>query len=179
MKRKILLTVSIITTTLLLTGILTMVFYDNRLIVREFSVDEPHNGDMDFGYIVSDILRNDPSQFDDDESGADKYKVKLEEAGYEFTEDNMLLLGRTSTARDARRKAEEIWVALYGEDIKWDYKPYIIWYDVSYEVWFVEGSLRGRWIHKVIDTFTTWFGGAPYILIRKEDGKVLGVWHTK
>ncbi len=174
MKRTILMTILII-----VIGVIMTMGFDNRIIERDFSINAPHNGDEEFGLVINDIVQRVPSPFSDDESGPDGYKMKLEEAGYNFTEDDALLLGRTDTARDAARKAEGIWVTLYGEDVKWDNKPYIVWHDSKNEIWFVEGSFRGRWIHKIMDTFTMWFGGVPRIIIQKGDGKVLGVWHTK
>ena len=44
-------------------------------------------------------------------------------------------------------------------------KPYVVSYDDVNEVFHVHG--------------TSWKGNVPHILIRKADGKVLAVWHTK
>lgn len=76
-------------------------------------------------------------------------------------------LGETNDAKTAKKKAEEVWIELYGEKIK-SSKPYKTLYDKTNEVWLVQGSLPENTI-----------GGVPYILIQKSDGRILAVWHTK
>lgn len=76
-------------------------------------------------------------------------------------------VGETNDAKTAKKKAEEVWIKLYGEEIK-SRKPYRTLYDKTNEVWLVQGSLPENMI-----------GGVPYILIQKADGRILAVWHTK
>ena len=63
--------------------------------------------------------------------------------------------------------AEEQWLKIYGEHVL-DLKPYQVLYDAENEVWLVKGVLPKSQI-----------GGVPYLLIQKEDGKVLAIWHDK
>ena len=76
-------------------------------------------------------------------------------------------VGETNNAKTAKKKAEEVWIELYGEKVK-SSKPYRTLYDETNEVWLVQGSLHENMI-----------GGVPHILIRKSDGRILAVWHTK
>lgn len=77
------------------------------------------------------------------------------------------VLGATESAQAAKEKAEVVWVEIYGESVK-DEKPYEVLFDEGNQVWLVQGSLP-----KDMD------GGVACILIKKSDGKVLGVWHGK
>jgi len=78
------------------------------------------------------------------------------------------ILGGIDTQEIAKEKAETVWVEIYGNQIKKEKKPYIVFFDSNNEVWLVTGSLP-----------TDMDGGVPYILIQKSDGKVLAVWHDK
>lgn len=77
------------------------------------------------------------------------------------------VLGATESAQTAKEKAEVFWVEIYGESVK-DEKPYEVLFDEENQVWLVGGGLP-----KDMD------GGVACILIKKSDGKVLGVWHGK
>ncbi len=108
----------------------------------------------------------------------------LEEAGYEFFTDD-LALGRTESPRDAVKKAELVWIEVlektqvFGDMHTKEYRPYKVFYDSDRAIWLVMGSLGERWYHKIIGHFfsSSWYGGVPYILIQKSDGKILAVWH--
>ena len=63
--------------------------------------------------------------------------------------------------------AEEQWLKIYSEHV-FDLKPYQVLYDAENEVWLVKGVLPKSQI-----------GGVTYLLIQKEDGKVLAIWHDK
>ena len=78
------------------------------------------------------------------------------------------ILGTVDNQEMAKEKAEAVWIEMYGEEIKKEKKPYIVYFDLNSGVWLVTGSLP-----KNMD------GGVPYILIQKLDGKVLAVWHDK
>ena len=80
------------------------------------------------------------------------------------SEDNV---GNITDAKDAIKKAEKIWIILFGERIKKE-KPYQVFYDKKNDVWLVMGSLRFNLK-----------GGVANILIEGESGKVLAVWHDK
>lgn len=77
------------------------------------------------------------------------------------------ILGPTNSIKDAKSKAESVWIEKYGEGTK-KKKPYSVFFDEETKVWLVQGSLPKNLV-----------GGIPYILIRQSDGKVLAVWHTK
>ena len=76
-------------------------------------------------------------------------------------------VGNIIDAKDAIKKAEKIWIKLYGESIKKE-KPYQVFYDERNCVWLVQGTLRSNIK-----------GGVANILIQNETGKVLAVWHDK
>lgn len=76
-------------------------------------------------------------------------------------------LGEVLTAEDAKNKALDVWLEVYGEDVK-DEKPFKVFYDEQNEIWLVIGSLPPNYV-----------GGVAHIIMRKSDGKVLTVWHDK
>ena len=76
-------------------------------------------------------------------------------------------VGNIIDAKDARKKAEKIWIKLYGESIKKE-KPYQVFYDENNGIWLIQGTLRSNMK-----------GGVANILIENETGKVLAVWHEK
>lgn len=95
----------------------------------------------------------------------------FEVSDYQYYIDNFPsdeILGSVRDAEDAKKKAEELWIELYGRDIKKE-RPYKVYYDAKNEVWMVEGTLP----------FYYGDGGVAYILMEKETGKVLAVWHDK
>ena len=83
----------------------------------------------------------------------------------DFASDKVL--GAVNTSDSAKEKAETVWIEIYGDSVKED-KPYKVYFDEQNQVWLVKGTLPEMY-----------FGGVPYILIQKSDGKVLAVWHTK
>ena len=76
-------------------------------------------------------------------------------------------LGKIKDYKDAKEKAELMWLELYGLNIK-NKKPFVVYYDSSYGIWLVSGSMPKNTV-----------GGVPYILLREADGKVKAVWHDK
>ena len=76
-------------------------------------------------------------------------------------------VGNIIDAKDAIKKAEKIWIKLYGESMKKE-KPYQVFYDENTGIWLVQGTLR-----------SDMKGGVANILIQNETGKVLAVWHDK
>ena len=76
-------------------------------------------------------------------------------------------LGSISDAKDAVKKAETIWIKIYGKNVKKE-KPYQVFYDAENEVWLIHGYLRPNME-----------GGVANILIENSTGKVLAVWHEK
>ena len=76
-------------------------------------------------------------------------------------------VGNIIDAKDAIKKAEKIWIKIYGESIKKE-KPYQVFYDENTGIWLVQGTLRSDMM-----------GGVANILIQNETGKVLAVWHDK
>ena len=98
---------------------------------------------------------------DDDTFTVDEYRRYIED----FSSDENV--GPIVDAEDAAQKAEEVWIRIYGEDIK-DERPYIVSYDEENGVWMVKGSLPPFAL-----------GGVANILIENDTGKVLAVWHGK
>ena len=76
-------------------------------------------------------------------------------------------VGNIIDAKDAIKKAEKIWIKLYGESIKKE-KPYQVFYDEDNGIWLIQGTLRSNMK-----------GGVANILIQNKTGKVLAVWHEK
>lgn len=70
-------------------------------------------------------------------------------------------------AKTARELAEVILYPIFGESIN-KRKPFIVEFDDKNQVWIVKGQLPQNYD-----------GGVPYIIIQKNDGKILAVWHTK
>ena len=77
------------------------------------------------------------------------------------------VVGSITSAKDATKKAETIWLRVYGKDVL-SKKPYQVFFDSANEVWMVQGRLP-----PFMD------GGVPYILIDGASGNVLAVWHDK
>ncbi|MBO5076339.1 MAG: hypothetical protein J5584_01930 [Clostridia bacterium] len=76
-------------------------------------------------------------------------------------------LGKISGKADAVKKAETVFIKIYGKQVKKE-RPYQIFYDEEAEVWLVQGSLPS---YKI--------GGVANIIIENDTGKVLAVWHEK
>lgn len=77
------------------------------------------------------------------------------------------VLGPVTSAKDAKKKAEAVWVEVFGEEVKQE-KPYGVSYDIDTGTWLVQGHLPKYMV-----------GGVAHILIRESDGAVLAVWHYK
>lgn len=67
----------------------------------------------------------------------------------------------------AKKIAETVLMPIYGDSVN-DKKPFDIKFDEENKVWVVKGTLKANQI-----------GGVPGIIIRKSNGKVVAVWHTK
>lgn len=94
----------------------------------------------------------------------------FEVSDYQYYIDNFSSeenVGSIIDSKDAIKKAELIWIKLYGESIKKE-KPYQLFYDSKNEIWLIQGTLR-----------TNVKGGVANILIENSTGKVLAVWHDK
>ena len=75
-------------------------------------------------------------------------------------------VGAVTDAATARKQAVKIWNKLYGS---WHIRgemPYQVYYDAQSEVWHVCGTLKEGLV-----------GGTAHILIEKEDGRIIAVWH--
>ena len=94
----------------------------------------------------------------------------FEISDYQYYLDNFpssKTLGPILNAEDAIKKAEKIWVEVYGLQVKRE-KPYQVFFDAKNEIWLVTGSLR----------FYS-AGGVANILIQRDTGSVLAIWHDK
>lgn len=83
-----------------------------------------------------------------------------------------ITLGPIPDAPAASQQAESVWINTFGETVE-DEKPYIVSFDSENGVWLITGTLPPNTQDRIT------LGGVAYILMRKEDGKVLAVWHTK
>lgn len=81
-------------------------------------------------------------------------------------------LGKIENAKDARIKAEEIWLEVYCENSSkfkiLKQRPYKVYYDVERKMYIVSGILHSKGI-----------GGTALIFFDEETGKVLSICHTK
>lgn len=75
--------------------------------------------------------------------------------------------GYVPDAITAKKLAEAVLYPIYGDNIK-NKKPFLVTFDEENQVWIVEGQLPENRD-----------GGVPYVIIQKNDGKILSVWHTK
>lgn len=76
-------------------------------------------------------------------------------------------VGPIETAKEAKRSAEKIWLKTWGNDIK-SKKPYKVYYDGENCAWLVCGTMP-----------IGMPGGVPYIIIQKDTGVILALWHEK
>lgn len=100
-------------------------------------------------------------------------EYKLEHYEYyleRFSSDKVL--GPVENERMAKEKAEEVWIEIYGEDVMKNKKPYSVAFDSESQTWYVSSAQSQRFLFLP-------YGGWANIIIQKEDGKVLAVWHTK
>lgn len=89
--------------------------------------------------------------------------------GYQYYIDKFPsdhVLSGVDNVEDVQKNAEILWTEIYGEGIK-KKKPYQVFWDAENGVWLVQGTLHATQ------------GGVPYMLIEKQTGKVLAIWHTK
>jgi len=84
-----------------------------------------------------------------------------------FQKGYVPLNGFVQTEETAIRIAEAVWLEIYGESI-YTKQPFIAKYNFIAGYWEVEGSLPINMV-----------GGVPYAHIRKKDGKILYVVHTR
>ena len=84
-----------------------------------------------------------------------------------------LILGETPTKKDARDKAERVWLEYYGDSIHRE-RPYLVYFDEENGTWLVKGTFELPHPKFLLYPFAN--GVTPHILIQKSDGKVLAVW---
>jgi len=83
--------------------------------------------------------------------------------------------GPVDSARDAKQKAEIVWLEIYGEGVK-KQRPYNVFFDDENQVWLVNGSLKGGFFDPL---GLNMLGGTAHILLQRADGEVLAVWHSR
>ena len=76
-------------------------------------------------------------------------------------------MGEIANSHVAKEYAQEIWIEVYGENVK-DKKPYKVYWDNENNVWLVTGTLKKHWL-----------SGVPHIIFSKNDGEIIAVWHTR
>ena len=91
----------------------------------------------------------------------DEYSYFLE------TFPSTMVLGEIQDSEDAKNKAEQAWVFLYGDHVL-SQKPYHVFWDNINQVYLVKGTLH---------FYES--GGVAHILIRADTGHVLAIWHEK
>lgn len=77
-----------------------------------------------------------------------------------------------SDEETAKSIAETVWLKVYGEEIK-KQKPYKVKYDAICKVWVVRGSLPEPTKEKIVS------GGTAGIIIQRNNGEILKVWHER
>lgn len=87
---------------------------------------------------------------------------------YFSKEDVPESLGFIDSPQTAKEKAKTVFLKIYGEKTVINRKPFSVSFDEENQVWLVQGTLPDNME-----------GGAPHILIRKSDGKVIAVWNYK
>ncbi len=112
------------------------------------------------GAVLFAVLRNRAPQIGSFDLG--DYRTQAEQ----FASDRNV--GAISDTEDLLKKAEEVWVEIYGESVR-DEKPYQIAWDEASGVWKLSGTLHPRFA----------LGGTAQILIENDTGRVLAVWHEK
>lgn len=76
-------------------------------------------------------------------------------------------VGPVADAAIARKKAEKVWINVFGRETRIkDEKPYHVYYDSENAVWLVRGTLPEGYV-----------GGTAHILFEKDTGKIIAVWH--
>jgi hypothetical protein len=86
------------------------------------------------------------------------------------------VLGKITDVKMAKVKAIETFREKFGDDISVREKDYRVYFDENTQTWLVEGVLSSNWIKKYLFDYNL-TGGTPGVIMQKEDGKVLTVWH--
>lgn len=92
-------------------------------------------------------------------------------------EDTMefIVLESADSPAVLRKEAQKIWIEKYGLKIRFEQKPYIVFYDPVNEIWLLTGTLPGVGE----DDGVANMGGTAKMIIEKQTGKVLMIWHDK
>jgi len=101
------------------------------------------------------------------------YDYYIKRFAPEKTTGKDILLGEIKDEKAAREAAEEIWSEKYPDDTNvLDPEKHTVIFDETKQVWLVVGKI------KEFPKGTYYLGGLPFIIIEKESGKVLAIWHT-
>jgi len=95
---------------------------------------------------------------------------KSHEDNVEYFFGDEQYFGKITSPEDAAKFAEQVWIAVYGEEQILQQRPYIVKYNKDYDLWILEGDdeyLKGG------------VGGVAYAIFSGKDGKLLEFWHTE
>ncbi len=79
--------------------------------------------------------------------------------------------GPVDSASTAKKYAEQIWIEQFGENVLRE-KPYEVYFDSTSDTWLIKGN-------EPTSFFENNKTGVAYLIIRKENGAVLAVWHEE
>ncbi|MEX1376281.1 MAG: NTF2 fold immunity protein [Eubacteriales bacterium] len=74
-------------------------------------------------------------------------------------------------------QAEQIWFEIYGEEYITAERPYKVMYDFENDNWYIEGTLHGAIGDEEENVEVV--GGVASIVVSKDTGQVLKVWHSE
>ncbi len=66
-----------------------------------------------------------------------------------------------------KRQAQKIWIEKYGLKVRFNQRPYRVFYDPSYDIYYVTGTVKGA------------LGGTANMFVKGKTGLILSVWHDK
>ena len=81
--------------------------------------------------------------------------------------EEYVYLGKVDNMAALKRQAQRIWIEKYGLKVRFEQRPYRVFYDPSYDIHYVTGTVKGA------------LGGTANMFVKGETGLILSVWHDK
>lgn len=78
-----------------------------------------------------------------------------------------IYFGKVDNIAKLKKQAQKVWIKKYGLRVRYEQKPYMVYYDPSYDIYYIFGTTKAA------------FGGTAHIFVRGEDGLVISIWHYK
>lgn len=76
-------------------------------------------------------------------------------------------LGNVDNIATLKRQAQKIWIEKYGLKVRFNQRPYRVFYDPSYDIYYITGTVKGA------------LGGTANMFVKGKTGLILSVWHDK